>query len=1369
MAEHWFKVGRAGIIPLDSATSATTTIDEVTAALLGRPLEIQLHGTPDKTYHGSTGIVGLDGFISRTAIEVKSVGKDVGVAANGIPLGVFSEAAHYVEARDSSQPLFLTYVQQSDRQIEVIELSTDSLAERTRNRLAEREERAAASAAPARAAPPEIVVPVPAPIREREPEPIAPAPLHKEPTPPKDTTAEDMQDILVERLYERIRKDYYDGERKQIKFAEGIRYDSDHIVGYGIAKSLAGFTTGGTAHKYMDSKGLRKDDGAEARNVLKVKLWRESAPGKTPTQSLSLDELADLFGASEDEIINAHNSGVFNPKHEYKPRDASRFKTAQEKVFFEVFDTALEKAVKEYESETPEQVPPRVAEPAPRVPESVPAVEPAPVTPAPPPSPRSVPSRPLLEELAQAVFSHLVQTGQYTAEGIMLGYDAEHQQLVAHSQTLTPSSPADIPLLAVTPHQAREGSDGYNARYTSYQRYVNEVYADAFGHVPFSLHQKFSPLDVKFFGLYKSAGDVRIRTYADLEASLGIDSALAHRAVEDGLLKKAKTVDLDWPSINNLLPQLFPIVREHQSVWYQELTGGAVAGEAPSEAEEQRIAARAATIDTVVEPDAPDAPAPPHPAASAASAGRKFVLSDDLLLTDPLRYLAQGIERGIRYQKLYDPTTDMITLPGHKPIKSGDVPRYYKVRELLKTRITDGAFQQWKGKEHPLLRHHHDAPAGVMMEDILAIHLSDLTDVKKYLDVEIAGFFGVPFEAIQRLQGQKYFAAVEKFAKPATPVRQRFRESFNLAFDTMKAGGTLLGDYVAAESANVDSPATRPAPAPSPALSPIPVPPPAPSPAPAPTPIAASIDDVLVSVPAPASPASARPEVPAPATSSSTHPFDDTYAMAYLATALRHKILEKGYYNTAQRRIRFDDQHLYVPNMVVEYVVAAQVTKKAVGKLHEFVNTHRLKASGLGIAASTALKIKLWAEVDLKPEPLAPPNHAALYAILGPELLQVYSKTNLFTPESGTPTASDIKARQREVYFKAFDYALESLTGRTTVEDVVGLPKGTKVVIPSLEEKVASPAGEQAPLAPASAAETTGYTAPAPAGTTPSKREETPVLVQPERRSGSLGARITPRAEDGVYQYRLSTAPKNEEEAVALLVAAYQPEFSRRLFEYMRRSGRFAADQIVLKGNDAEHAYGVEDIVLTSDLAELMPPQVTPGRINAAIRQFPDTMRKAVTGEGYHVSPFVAAAILYEPFSWKKSDGTKIPVNRIMPALLLDGEKPDLQLEKYIREYMATEKLGDQQLIGYDVFSKAYWKLAAGWAQAMHYDDSRAELMKQVGFLDENQTMKVLTQHGVPADAGYHALETQLRKAGKTLFGLAHVNDVEAMAPRLLE
>ena len=161
-------------------------------------------------------------------------------------------------------------------------------------------------------------------------------------------------------------------------------------------------------------------------------------------------------------------------------------------------------------------------------------------------------------------------------------------------------------------------------------------------------------------------------------------------------------------------------------------------------------------------------------------------------------YLAQAVQ--LRLREYYDPEEKKIKIPNAESLTSRnsdyfaaeEILSYLETKIVLGLKVGTSALQQWKVNEHPLIRR-TKARGGIAVEDVLAVYLCDLSNKKRFTNEEIAEFFDVSTEIITELQeGRKYFESKARHGKQATTIRQRFREAYNLALDTLLAGKSLF-------------------------------------------------------------------------------------------------------------------------------------------------------------------------------------------------------------------------------------------------------------------------------------------------------------------------------------------------------------------------------------------------------------------------------------------------------------------------------------------------------------------------------------------------------------------------------------------------
>ena len=159
------------------------------------------------------------------------------------------------------------------------------------------------------------------------------------------------------------------------------------------------------------------------------------------------------------------------------------------------------------------------------------------------------------------------------------------------------------------------------------------------------------------------------------------------------------------------------------------------------------------------------------------------VVSPELLQSNPSLYLAQGIERRVQEQRLYDYDSRVIIFPDPiGRVSLDDTIALWKAGKFLGR--TEAAVYQWLISKQPLVsgNYHLNAP------DVLCVSLCDISSKKKYTHDEIAAFFGVTREDIAVV----YPTFFRTHSHQAYLVRKQFRCTFDVMLHAWKKGESLL-------------------------------------------------------------------------------------------------------------------------------------------------------------------------------------------------------------------------------------------------------------------------------------------------------------------------------------------------------------------------------------------------------------------------------------------------------------------------------------------------------------------------------------------------------------------------------------------------
>jgi len=181
-----------------------------------------------------------------------------------------------------------------------------------------------------------------------------------------------------------VAEGYYRSADRNVVLGEGVSYAYDHTLSLAPAAAYLGIASD-NLRLTLKNHGFppRK---IRASTVLKMKLWREGLDGKFSSHHLASDELAALFGATSNLIAQCNGADLFTPTEKAnKPKHAGHFQTVQRRVFYRVFDTALEGLLagsvetdSRAEPTTAEQASDSVAELVPAPASSSPALAPSP-------------------------------------------------------------------------------------------------------------------------------------------------------------------------------------------------------------------------------------------------------------------------------------------------------------------------------------------------------------------------------------------------------------------------------------------------------------------------------------------------------------------------------------------------------------------------------------------------------------------------------------------------------------------------------------------------------------------------------------------------------------------------------------------------------------------------------------------------------------------------------------------------------------------------------------------------------------------------------------------------------------------------------
>ncbi len=191
------------------------------------------------------------------------------------------------------------------------------------------------------------------------------------------------------------------------------------------------------------------------------------------------------------------------------------------------------------------------------------------------------PPRDLLYKLTQSLVAHLVSKGEYTAQEIRVGYDADHSKFVAHDRMLMANNPKERTLMALSEnHLARRKQKGppyftsvdigMTALGVTYIKLLNEGFNQFTPRSNFSVNYQYPASLIKF--LHLSFGKEKFVDKIQIESYVGWSDELVSEALGQHKLRLTGTGKITLPSLRDLLIKVYPLYRDHHQEMFQEIT-----------------------------------------------------------------------------------------------------------------------------------------------------------------------------------------------------------------------------------------------------------------------------------------------------------------------------------------------------------------------------------------------------------------------------------------------------------------------------------------------------------------------------------------------------------------------------------------------------------------------------------------------------------------------------------------------------------------------------------------------------------------------------------------------------------------------------
>ena len=164
-----------------------------------------------------------------------------------------------------------------------------------------------------------------------------------------------------------------------------------------------------------------------------------------------------------------------------------------------------------------------------------------------------------------------------------------------------------------------------------------------------------------------------------------------------------------------------------------------------------------------------------------------------LLVRDPIRYLAQTIEKRIMDNGLYDRNGNRINIPdSDQCLWMGSIVPYSVAARIL--RSTPVKLNAHKFNGNPLIKDVN--VSGLRGSDLLCLYLVENSTDGSYSNNDIARFFGSSLDNIRRLRQylieKSYPGSFNSVSWRKRCVRRRFRESYDLVVDAFLKNESLL-------------------------------------------------------------------------------------------------------------------------------------------------------------------------------------------------------------------------------------------------------------------------------------------------------------------------------------------------------------------------------------------------------------------------------------------------------------------------------------------------------------------------------------------------------------------------------------------------
>ncbi len=658
-------------------------------------------------------------------------------------------------------------------------------------------------------------------------------------------------------------------------------------------------------------------------------------------------------------------------------------------------------------------------------------------------------------------------------------------------------------------------------------------------------------------------------------------------------------------------------------------------------------------------------PAPePLPEPEPAPTQTRLEPNKDLIETDSARFIGQSIEARMINEGLYDAATQQVQLPRLATTHAfGDVVSYDEIRTTLEVGYPNGTIRTWQKRENPLLRD-HIVKEGLRTEDVLAVHMADLSNTKRYSRADFGGWCGIAGEDLETIAKKPGDPLPEDLVTSwegginSTVSRRSFRKLYGDVVDVLKGNGSFFDKT----KESLADPAPTPDPEPSPD-------------------------------PAPPGPTPPTPE-----------PTDTVEGGLYLARCLYDKLEGEIWQDDDSILIQNgSQQHKYDEDHPLTFRGAGSVTQLEPRDLGVFVEIYDLAESDTMLFRDV-LRLKLWAGY-LKGEETEGVSAHDVAELYGADV----DRTQAII-DSGYIT----KENEEERFFNLSNIVIESLRAGDKLDDVyVELHKSND----------ASPE-------------------PSPEGAS--------VKISVRRDEPAKNT-------EGIYLYELGVGSEEGNEAIDALVAAYQDEFSRRMTE--RFAASYKADSIVLEGGDSFVERDLGYTVSADHLAQLLVRNVSNTRRNIS-KKVPSSLKKK-KGTASQISPF--AAIAY--FVHAPTGGQPFSQEDVCNTLFLkdlDEGNADLPLIAYMHNTKLLKPADGTHKMKNADFGTLYNALAGAWAEKMHNEDSRQELMASVGYLTALQVGEALTPLVGARKAG-EALAYFRRDDGIAL-GMVHPSHVQKYA-----